>query len=208
MGWKVVAARLANETMKPSPSTPVSPRKVAAACSANKTMKPSPSTPISPRSPLASPIRIKCRPLLFLLLYLIIWSLISYNGIHRTVNERMANANRQAHLSAQNKISYCSKQRGSHGQWELDWNYAKTAQYATPGSQPPAVLANYLYKPTDQEPFRRATAYKWVDDKKRKCPVSRIMEDGRHEFIRSPSLSRLTAFGLLETRSVRDFRTA
>ena len=71
---------------------------------------------------------------------------------------------------------YCLSKRGSSGRWILDWDYAATAQYQTIGSMPPAVIANDRYKPTPEEPFRRASAFKWQDDYAQDCPFSLLLQ--------------------------------
>jgi GDSL/SGNH-like Acyl-Esterase family found in Pmr5 and Cas1p len=81
----------------------------------------------------------------------------------------------------------CLEKRGVNGSWILDWEYSKTAQYTTVGSQPKAVIANDVYRPSEAEPYRRATAFRWQEENPEideQCPISRPMQDGLDEFCR------------------------
>ena len=89
-----------------------------------------------------------------------------------------------SHPNSRRSHQYCEQHRGYSGKWVLDWDYAKTAQYPTIGSMPKAVIANDAYRPTEEEPYRRATAFRWQDDHNSECPISRPMQDGLQEFCR------------------------
>ena len=65
----------------------------------------------------------------------------------------------------------CLYHRGRTGQWKLDWDYANRSDYRNHGSYADWHLADQNFTATPAQPFRLATAYRWIDDK---CPVHEV----------------------------------
>lgn len=65
----------------------------------------------------------------------------------------------------------CLDDRGRTGQWKLDWDYANRSDYRNHGSYSYWHLADQNFTATPAQPFRLATAYRWIDDK---CPVHEV----------------------------------
>ena len=55
------------------------------------------------------------------------------------------------------KVPESIQRRAMKGKWVLDWDYARDHQY-------PVKSFTIPFVPTEKQPFRRATAYRWIDE--------------------------------------------
>ena len=65
----------------------------------------------------------------------------------------------------------CLERRGTRGRWVLDWGYANRSAYPNHGSYSHWHRAYQNFTATPSQPYRLATAYRWVDDE---CPVREV----------------------------------
>ena len=87
----------------------------------------------------------------------------------------------------------CLQERGTHGHWVQDWDYAKTAQYKTFGRYPYEQLANHYFQASPSQPFRDATSWKWQDTNN--CPTTLISIHGICKTVHDLGVTRIYTIG-------------
>lgn len=95
---------------------------------------------------------------------------VKTNGDGTWWKEQQINAGKHRHSNLD-----CLQRRGSSGEWMLDWDYANRSNYPNHGSYTTWHLAEQKFQPSLEEPFRMATAWRWVDDS---CPLTEISHEG------------------------------
>ena len=96
--------------------------------------------------------------------------------------------------AATNASFNCLEQRGMSGKWILDWDYANQTDYTMLGSYSGTWhLANELFRPSPDHPFRSATAWIWQDDN---CPVHLLTDpNGFCQVSKQLNISRYAILG-------------
>jgi hypothetical protein len=90
--------------------------------------------------------------------------------------------------------SQCSRVRGRWGRWTQDMHYAEKAQYVTP-VKGYTGMADAVFKPTPEEPYRKPTTYKWVDAFESSCHVELMTKEGFCQVMKELNLGRIMFVG-------------
>mmetsp|Transcript_20640 Transcript_20640/g.30334 ORF Transcript_20640/g.30334 Transcript_20640/m.30334 type:complete len:814 (+) Transcript_20640:44-2485(+) len=90
--------------------------------------------------------------------------------------------------------SQCRHVRGRVGSWVQDMEYAKVAQYQTPISYY-AGKADRLFVPTQDQPFRIPSTYRWVDTMYPQCQTEIATLEGMCQVMQSLGLRRILFVG-------------
>lgn len=77
--------------------------------------------------------------------------------------------------TSRSDATFCLEHRGDDGRWELDWQYAEGHQYKTYGNFPAGMIANQLFQPSPNQPYRLPTAYRWLDSR---CKTPTVTREG------------------------------
>ena len=88
----------------------------------------------------------------------------------------------------------CKHVRGRWGKWVQDMNYAKIAQYVTP-VKGYTGMADTMFKPTPEEPYRKPTTYKWLDAFESSCGVELLNKQSFCEIMKAQNLGRIMFVG-------------
>jgi len=101
---------------------------------------------------------------------------------------------RQFALQSPPDTNECRHLRGRAGHWFQDMEYAKLAQYKRPISFY-AGKADREFIPTEDEPFRLPTTYKWVDTLYPDCQTQLVTLEGMCNVMQRLGLRRLLFLG-------------
>jgi len=111
-------------------------------------------------------------------------------SFHKTQKKvRIADFIKFAHQSPPD-ISECSYLRGRVGKWVQDMRYAEAAQYKTPISYY-AGKADRQFVPTNDQPYRLPTTYKWVDTLNPGCQTELVSLEGMCAVLQHLGLGRI-----------------
>lgn len=88
-----------------------------------------------------------------------------------------SSVSQQTQMQTQIPLQLCLHERGHDGWWVQDWDYASTAQYGNmPVTNKSEVFrAHRNFVPTEEQPYRWATSWRWVDET---CPVQLVALEG------------------------------
>jgi len=117
------------------------------------------------------------------------------NGVV-TTNEHVSLSDQVEEFALQHPPdrSRCRYLRGRAGHWEQDMEYAKLAQYKTPISFY-AGKADRLFVPTENEPFRLPTTYKWIDALYPQCQTELVTLEGLCDVMQRLGVGRILLVG-------------
>ena len=87
----------------------------------------------------------------------------------------------------------CFHSRGNRGQWVLDWEYANRTSYANHGGYSNWHFAAQRVRPTPGQPFRYATAWRWLDHSG--CQVTEMNHRVFCEALQALGVTRILVVG-------------
>ena len=118
-----------------------------------------------------------------------------YNWMRHMKHDSRVNIELQSVKSFFEKPFPCSQIRSQAGHWEQDLDMAPKMQYAM-GQEPFAAgRANHFYVPTEEEPYRKPTTYKWVQNLYPQCEVPLLTREKFCSTVTKLGLSRVMFLG-------------